>query len=274
MTENKKTLPTPELFRLNGKVAMITGASGLLGEQYAWAFAECGASIVLTDLYPAGAEALADRVRAQTKADVLVLACDVTQRSSWDEALSGSLDRFGKVDVLINNAAFTNQCRTPNFSAPFEEFPLEDWKAILDVNLTGTFLGCQIVGAQMLKRGAGSIINIGSLYGVVSPHHPMYNGTGIVQPPAYSVSKAGVIGLTRYLAALWAKRGVRVNCITPGGVFNNHPESFVSRFNRLSPMGRMSWKEELRGAAVYLASDASSHCIGHNLVVDGGWTIW
>jgi NAD(P)-dependent dehydrogenase (short-subunit alcohol dehydrogenase family) len=126
----------------------------------------------------------------------------------------------------------------------------------------------------MLEQGHGSIINMASLYGVVSPNHKMYPGTGINQPVAYSVSKAGVLALTRYLAGLWGEKGVRVNAITPGGVYNNHNELFVERFSNLNPMGRMEQKEELRGALVYLASDASTYCNGHNLVVDGGWTIW
>jgi NAD(P)-dependent dehydrogenase (short-subunit alcohol dehydrogenase family) len=178
------------------------------------------------------------------------------------------------VDVFINNAAFTNQSRSANFAAPFNDFPLEDWNQILNVNLTGSFLGCQVIGRQMLEQGKGSIINFASLYGVVSPNHKMYPGTGINQPVAYSVSKSGVIALTRYLAGLWGEKGIRTNCVTPGGVFNGHNDLFVERFSNLNPMGRMEQKEELRGAIVYLASDASAYCNGHNLVVDGGWTIW
>jgi NAD(P)-dependent dehydrogenase (short-subunit alcohol dehydrogenase family) len=126
----------------------------------------------------------------------------------------------------------------------------------------------------MVKQETGSIINIASLYGVVSPNHRIYPGTGIHQPVAYSVSKAGVLALTRYLATLWADKGVRVNSITPGGIFNQHPDLFNKRFSELCPKGRMADKSELRGALIYLASQASSYCTGHNLIVDGGWTIW
>ncbi len=126
----------------------------------------------------------------------------------------------------------------------------------------------------MLAQGKGSIINIASLYGIVSPHHRMYPGTEISQPPAYSVSKAGVIALTRYLGTLWADQGVRVNCITPGGVYHSHSETFRERYSRLCPTARMANKEEIRGALIYLASDASVYCTGHNLVVDGGWSVW
>lgn len=267
-------MDTQNLFRLDGKVAVITGGSGLLGPEYARALADFGANIVLTDIEPKKAREMTERIEEECGVRAIALHGDVTSGESWREVLGTVLKHFGRIDILVNNAGFTNQSRTSSFDTPVEAFPLEDWNAILAVNLTGTFLGCQVIGGHMLEMGRGSIINIASLYGVVSPHHRMYEGTGIVQPPAYSVSKAGVIGLTKYLGTLWAERGVRINCITPGGVFNGHTEPFLSRFSRLNPIGRMEEKSELRGAVVYLASDASSHCVGHNLVVDGGWTAW
>ena len=198
----------------------------------------------------------------------------MTKRSSWESLAEIVVSHFGKIDILVNNAAFTNQSQSANYASSFQKFPLDDWNQILEVNLTGSFLGCQAIGDRMLAQGKGSIINIASLYGVVSPNHRMYPDTGIHQPVAYSVSKAGVVALTRYVATLWGIAGVRVNCITPGGVFNDHPELFTSRYNQLSPAGRMAHKEEMRGALIYLASEASSYCHGHNLVVDGGWTAW
>lgn len=265
---------TRHMFGLDGKVAIITGAAGLLGEQHAIALSDFGATVVLTDLNTEVIEERTASICSRTGLPALALPCDVTSPSSWDDVLKRVLKEYGHVDVLVNNAAFTNQSRSANFAVPFQEFPVEDWNEILEVNLTGTFLGCQVVGGQMVERGSGSIINLASLYGVVSPNHRMYPGTGISQPVAYSVSKAGVLALTRYLAGLWGEGGVRVNAITPGGVYNNHQELFVDRFANLNPMGRMERKEELRGAIVYLASDASSYCNGHNLIVDGGWTIW
>ncbi len=265
---------TQDLFRLDGKVAVITGAAGLLGEQHAIALSDFGATVVLTDLNLDVIQERTHAITARTGLPAMAVRCDVTQIADWEALLHQVRSQFGRVDVLINNAAFTNQSRSANFSAPFTEFPLEDWDQILKVNLTGSFLGCQIIGKQMLEQGQGSIINLASLYGVVSPNHKMYPGTGINQPVAYSVSKAGVLALTRYLAGLWGEKGIRVNSITPGGVFNNHNELFVERFSNLNPMGRMERKEELRGAIVYLASDASTYCNGHNLIVDGGWTIW
>jgi len=255
-------------------VAIVTGAAGLLGEQHAIALSDFGANVILTDLNLELCEQRASSIAAEKDVKALALPLDVTQKDSWRALLNQALSHFDHVDILVNNAAFTTASRSANYDAPFPDFPLEDWHQILEVNLSGTFLGCQVIGQQMLKQEAGSIINMASLYGVVSPNHRMYPDTGIHQPVAYSVSKAGVIALTRYLATLWADQGVRVNCITPGGVDNQHPEPFAGRYAQLSPFGRMAHKQEMRGALVYLASAASNYCTGHNLAVDGGWTVW
>jgi NAD(P)-dependent dehydrogenase (short-subunit alcohol dehydrogenase family) len=265
---------TAHMFRLDGKVAIITGAAGLLALQHAIALSEFGACVVLTDLDLESCENRARQINQQNKVETLALRSDVTSQPSWESLLERVLSSFGQVDILVNNAAFTTQSRSANYNASFANFPLEDWRQILDVNLTGTYIGCQVVGSQMVKQRSGSIINMASLYGVVSPHHRMYSGTEIHQPAAYSVSKAGVIALTRYLGTLWADQGVRVNCITPGGVHDEHSEAFTRRYAALSPIGRMADKTEMRGALVYLASAASAYCTGHNLVVDGGWTAW
>jgi NAD(P)-dependent dehydrogenase (short-subunit alcohol dehydrogenase family) len=268
------TMNTESLFRVDGKVAVITGASGLLGEQHAEALGDQGADVVLVDVHLQRCEERANVIQNKGKVRALALEGDVTQRSSWEAILDRVLSKFGQVDILVNNAAFTNQSKSKSYDRGFTEFPLEDWHQILEVNLTGTFLGCQVIGAQMVKQQSGSIVNLASLYGVVSPNHRLYPGTGIHQPVAYSVSKSGVIGLTRYLATLWGDQGVRVNCITPGGVFNGHSELFADRYGALSPAGRMARPDEMRGALIYLASAASEYCTGHNLVVDGGWTAW
>ncbi|WP_153799440.1 SDR family oxidoreductase [Foetidibacter luteolus] len=261
------------LFNLEGRVAIITGGAGLLASEHALALTAFGAKVMLADVNDEKCRAAANLLQQQG-ADVTAAVCDVTSKQSWQDLLKQTLDTFGRVDILVNNAGFTNQSKTAGFTRGFEDFPLEDWNAIMNVNLTGTFLGCQVIGSFMVKQGSGSIINIASLYGVISPNHKIYPGTGITQPVAYSVSKHGVIGLTKYLATLWAEKGVRVNSLTPGGIFNNHEGLFLERFKQLNPAGRMSQKEELRGAIVYLASDAASHVIGHNMIVDGGWTAW
>ena len=265
--------PIPNLFDLTGRVAIVTGGAGLLASEHAIALAAHGARVALADVNMDKCQA-AVQVLKDSGVNAIALRCDVTQKTSWLELTQAVMDHFGRIDILVNNAGFTNQSKSANFDASFEDFPLEDWNQVMNVNLTGTFLGCQVVGKMMLAQGKGSIINIASLYGVVSPNHKIYPGTGISQPVAYSVSKHGVVSLTKYLATLWAEKGVRVNALTPGGIFNGHTGLFLERFEERIPIGRMSDKTELRGGIVYLASDAASHVIGHNLIIDGGWTAW
>lgn len=261
------------LFDLTNKVAIITGGAGLLGSEHAIALASQGAKIVMADFNEEKCNDACNILKEQ-QIQATSKFCDVTKKESWQNLRDEVINEFGKIDILINNAGFTNQSKSANFDASFENFPLEDWNAIMNVNLTGTFLGCQVIGQKMLEQGKGSIVNIASLYGVVSPNHNIYPGTGISQPVAYSVSKHGVVSLTKYLATLWASKGVRVNALTPGGIFNGHQGLFLERFKNLNPIGRMSNKDELRGGIIYLASDASSHVVGHNLIIDGGWTAW
>jgi len=262
------------LFDLTEKVAIITGGGGLLGAEHAIALMDHGAKVILADKNTEACENAVNILNENGYKNVIAASCDVTSKESWSQLLEKTLKDLGRVDILINNAGFTNQSKSKNFDASFENFPLEDWNNIMNVNLTGTFLGCQVVGKHLIEQGKGSIINIASLYGVVSPNHKIYPGTGISQPVAYSVSKHGVVSLTKYLATLWAEKGVRVNSLTPGGIYNGHQGLFLERFKQLNPIGRMSEKTELRGGIVYLASDASSHVVGHNLIIDGGWTAW
>lgn len=265
---------TPNLFDLTDKAAIVTGGAGLLASEHAIALAGYGAKVVLADNNIEKCRDAVSKLDSEYGVKAIAKHCDVTSKESWQQLAGEVMDEYGKIDILVNNAGFTNQSKSANFDSSFENFPLEDWNAIMNVNLTGVFLGCQVVGAQMLKQQKGAIINMASLYGVVSPNHKIYPGTGISQPVAYSVSKHGVVALTKYLATLWAEKGVRVNALTPGGIFNGHQGLFLERFQQLNPIGRMSDKTELRGAIVYLASDASSHVVGHNLIVDGGWTAW
>ena len=262
------------LFDLTGKIALVTGGAGLLASEHAIALMEHGAQVILADKNFSACDAAVSILHQNGFKKVNSIELDVTSRKNWESVASSIIADFGKIDILINNAGFTNQSKSKNFDAGFEDFPIEDWNNILNVNLTGSFLGCQVIGKYMLENGKGSIINIASLYGVVSPNHRIYPGTGISQPVAYSVSKHGVVALTKYLATLWADKGIRVNALTPGGIWNGHQGLFLERFEQLNPIGRMSDKTELRGGIVYLASDASSHVVGHNLIIDGGWTAW
>lgn len=255
--------------RLDGKVAIVTGGAGLLGPEFGSALAEQGADVILVDVSPDRLDRAVKTVAAfGTK--VVSLCADVADPKSVAAMVADVIARFGKVDVLVNGAAG----RAPGFFTSFEEYALSDWNAVVSANLTGTFLCCQAVGRELKKGGGGSIINTSSIYGVVAPDQRIYEGSTINTPAVYSASKAGVIGLTQYLATYWAKDNIRVNALTPGGMFNGQEAEFVRRYESRTPLGRMGRPHELRGALVFLASEMASYVTGHNLVVDGGWTVW
>ena len=259
------------IFDISNKVAVITGGAGLLGVQFAKVLADYGANVILTDY---DINECKKKVKELSNENIIAMKLDVTLKSDWIDVLAKIFNDYGSIDILVNSAAYTNKTKTDSFNNTFENTTLESWNQMLNVNLTGSFLGCQTVAKYMKERKEGSIINISSLYGVVSPNHKMYPGTGIVQPVAYTVSKHGVIGLTKYAATWLAEDGIRVNSITPGGIQDGHSDLFLERFGQLSPNGRMTKKEELDGALIYLASNASSSAPGQNLIVDGGWTSW
>jgi NAD(P)-dependent dehydrogenase (short-subunit alcohol dehydrogenase family) len=258
---------------LAGKSVLLTGGAGILGQRMAAAMCDAGARVALVDRDGDAARAAAADCNAAGA--VTAYAADITRAHDL-ATLRAQVERdMGRVDVLVNNAA----SKSPNFFTPFERFPLEDWNAVLEVNLTGAMLACQVFGAAMAERGAGSIVNTLSVYGIVAPDQRIYEGSlyeghPINTPAVYSASKAALWGLTRYLAAYWGHRGVRVNAITPGGVFSGQNETFVQRYSARVPLGRMADRDEMSGALVFLASDASSYVTGHNLVVDGGLTVW
>ncbi len=260
--------------RLENKVAIITGGAGLVGPSFMEGLIKNGAFVILADSNEAKLKDVKNGFKNVDDNRLSTFILDISKEESWLAIRKWAINRYGKIDILVNNAAITNQSKSKNYDKNFFDYPLDDWNAIMDVNLTGTFLGCQVIGRTMTEQGFGSIINIASFYGVQSPHHKMYPGTGIFQPPAYMVSKAGVIALTKYLATYLGESGVRVNCISPGGIFNGHSGLFLERFGNLNPMGRMAKKEEMVGALLYLASDESSYVNGHNLIVDGGWSVW
>ena len=271
-------------FDLKDRVCIITGGSGFLGRQFAEALGEMGAIPVLFDV----AELMLAEAQAQVRA--FCQRCetevvDVTNETSLRKAVNAVLGRHQRIDVLINNAALTRysgEADPEAFFAPFEKNDGGVWNAGLKVNLTGVMLCCKIVGPIMVAQGKGSIVNMGSDVGVVSPDQRIYEpdpaadypGMPFNTPIFYSVSKAGVIHLTKHIAALWAKHGVRVNCISPAGVYRDHDPAFVQKLTSRIPIGRMAQVNEYKGAIVFLASDASSFLVGHNLVMDGGRTIW
>lgn len=255
-----------DLFKLTEKVAVITGGAGYLGWYFGEALSEAGAKVVFTDL---DEETCRRRAHAlsETGADAMGICMDVTEKSSIERMIKRVQKKFGRVDILVN-AAYQH------ISSPFEERTLEDFEKILRISLTGTFLCSQTVGALMIDQMSGNIINIASIYGMVSDDPRIYGDTGLNNPEVYSVSKGGIIQFTRYLAVHLAEYDIRVNSLSPGGVLNKQGDEFVMRYSDKVPMNRMANPEELKGALVYLASDASSYVTGHNLIVDGGWTVW
>lgn len=266
------------IFSLDNKTAVVTGAVGLLGRQHCRALAEAGANVVATDLRSDACKALAEELSAGTKTNALGFGADITYPASLDALKIETLKQYGSIDVLVNNAAVDDVFHDSGVAIRFEDYSLESWQRSIGVNLTGAFLCCQIIGSEMARRGGGSIINIASTYGIVAPDQSIYrraDGTqAFYKSAAYSVSKAGVLALTRYLAAYWGGAGVRVNALSPGGVENAQDDYFIQNYSRRAPARRMATPHDYQGAIVFLASEASSYMTGANLVVDGGWTIW
>lgn len=271
----------PLNFSLDGRVAIVTGGAGLLGVQHAEAIAAAGGVPVLADIRAADAEARAAAVAAAFSVPAIGIGCDVTRPESIEALLKSVLARLGRVDVLVNNAANNPKVEAPGqgFSR-LERFSAEQWNADLAVGLTGPFLCAQIIGSALARQQRGVIVNISSEYGVIAPDQRLYHQDGLpadeqpVKPVTYTVVKAGLHGLTLYLATYWAQAGVRVNTITLGGVENGQPADFLERAASRIPMGRMARPYDFQGALVYLCSDASAFVTGANLIVDGGKTIW
>jgi NAD(P)-dependent dehydrogenase (short-subunit alcohol dehydrogenase family) len=265
---------------LEGRVAVVTGALGLLGRRHAEALAAAGASVVVTDLDPGGCVRRADKLASIHGRPTLGHGADVTVKASVLALRDAVLARFGRVDVLVNDAALNEKLESPEsvVQAGFEDYPLEAWERSLRVNLTGSFLCCQALGAVMAKAGKGSIVNVSSTYGLVAPDQSLYlrqdGSRAAWKSAAYPVTKGGVIALTRYLAAYWGRSGVRVNALCPGGVENGQDPHFVARYAERTPLGRMGRPDDYDGAVVYLASEASAYVTGASLVVDGGFTAW
>ena len=257
-------------FDLSGKVIVITGACGLIGRAFSEACAQFGAHVVLADIPAVNPEEKAAALEKKHGRSMLGIALDVADKTSVEQLRDKVLAKFSQVNGLVN----THQNKTHNFFAKFEEYTEENWDAVVETNLKGTFLSCQVLGSWMAKNGGGSIVNIPSTYSVVAPNQNLYKGTSMGSPAAYSASKGGVMALSQYLSTYWAASGVRVNQLTPHGVWNNHEKQFEENFAKFSPLGRMSFNHEVAGALIFLLSDASSYVTGHNLMVDGGWTAW
>jgi NAD(P)-dependent dehydrogenase (short-subunit alcohol dehydrogenase family) len=261
---------------LDGKVAIVTGGMGLLGREFVKTLRGAGAKVAIFDVqagkYPKDFEkVLKDK-------NVIVCEADVTSKKSMEKALKTVTEKLGKPRILVNAAAIDVPPRYSGKSFLPEDYPEDLWEKIMDVNVKGVLLCSQVIGAAMAKAGGGSIINISSIYGEVSPDHRIYIKKGkkevFVKPVSYCVSKGSIQSLTRYFATYWAGKNVRVNAVTFGGVFNNQDREFVKNYSSRVPMGRMARRDEYSGAILFLASDASSYMTGANLVIDGGYTAW
>jgi len=268
-----------ELFDLTGRTAIVTGGAGFLGLQFSEALIEAGANVIVADINHQIASETAEKITSRG-GNALGLALDVTDPASVDQLMERTLENYGGIDILVNSAAmdpkFESDTKTSHVTS-FEEFPLQSWKDALDVNLTGLFLTCQAAARTMKARGKGSIINICSTYGISGPDQRLYESLGeprLYKPVYYTVSKAGVLGLTKYIATYYAGTEIRCNALTPGGVERNHDPAFKEAYAQRTVMGRMAYPHEMKGAVVFLASEASSYMTGSNLVVDGGWTAW
>lgn len=258
-----------KLFSLDGRVAVITGGLGILGTEYAQALAAAGAQVCILDLKPPVASH--ELKNKQKKYSIDFFTADITKPDEVRVAAEIISKKYGYPTILINNAALDFPPK--NTEENLENYPLDKWNAVINTNLTGTLICCQVFGGLMAERSAGgSIINISSIYGIVSPDQRIYSN--FIKPISYSVTKSGILNLTRYLATYWAEKKIRVNTLTPAGVFNNQDKDFIKKYSNRVPLGRMAKREEYNGAILFLASEASSYMTGSNLIIDGGWTAW
>jgi NAD(P)-dependent dehydrogenase (short-subunit alcohol dehydrogenase family) len=266
-----------ELFSLKDRTAIVTGALGLIGQEHCRALSEAGANVTAADI---DADKCAEFAKILST-DSLGVSLDVTNPDSVKNVRDTVLKKFGHIDILVNNAAINDMFENPKAASEqskFENYPLELWQKSIDVNLTGVFLCSQVFGKVMADQNKGSIINIASTYGISAPDQSLYikeDGTqSFFKPPAYSATKGAVIMFTKYLAAYWGNKNVRVNTLTPGGVENSQDDFFIQKYSAKTILGRMAQPSDYKGALIFLASDASSYMTGANLVVDGGWTAW
>ncbi|MGE6353874.1 oxidoreductase [Flavobacterium sp. NPDC079362] len=244
------------MFSIKDKVIVVTGGNGLLGKQMVSTFREQGAVVIAADIF----------FEEQYTYDFVI---DITNEDSVKNGIATIVEKYDRIDGWVNNA----YPRTKDWGTKFEDIPLESWRNNVDMHLNGYFLCCQVVLEQMKKQGFGSLINMSSIYGLVGPDFTVYEGTEMTMPAAYSAIKGGLNNLTRYLASYYGVHQIRVNTVSPGGIFDNQPRLFVDNYNKKVPMKRMGNPQDIVSAALYLLTDESSYITGHNLVVDGGWSI-
>lgn len=273
-----------ELFQLKGEVAIITGGAGLLGRKHAEALMEYGANCVIVDVNQEKAEKVASELSETYEGNAIAICKNITMKSEVVEILENTVKEFGRVDILINNAAnnpkYEKIEKGQSDTKRFETYSLDAWENDLGVGLTGAFLCSQVIGTYFAQHEKGVILNISSDLGVIAPDQRLYMEEGTepeqqpTKPVTYSVIKTGLIGLTRYLATYWADKNVRCNALVPGGVYTGQNEKFVSKLTNLIPMGRMADKDEYKAAVVFMCSKASAYMTGSSLIMEGGRTCW
>jgi NAD(P)-dependent dehydrogenase (short-subunit alcohol dehydrogenase family) len=258
---------------LEGRVALITGGAGHIGSAMGEALAELGAKTVVLDSSQESCNSTSARIQRTYDTESLPLAVDLSDERAVRSTPDAVLEQFGRLDILINCAALVNTAELKGWTVPFAQQSSESWRLALEINLTAPFLLTQIFADALAASGHGSVINIASIYGMIGPDMSLYEDTSLGNAAAYGASKGGLLQLTRWLATVLAPE-VRVNAITPGGVWRNQPEVFHHAYVERTPLKRMGNEEDFKGAAAYLASDLSAYVTGQNLVVDGGWTAW
>lgn len=261
------------LMDLSGRRALVTGGTGHIGLAVGEALTELGATVGVLDLDADACRARADVLCRSHPGSAVPIACDLGDEAATRDAVRRAIDTMGGLDVVVHCAAFVGTTDQPGWAVPFERQTVAAWDAALRVNLTAAFVLMQEARAALEQKARGSVILFGSIYGVVGPDLRLYEGTAMANPAAYAVSKGGLLQLTRYLATTLAP-GIRVNAISPGGVWRSQPETFHRRYVARTPMGRMATEEDLKGAVAFLASELSAYVTGQNLMIDGGWTAW
>ena len=277
-----KTKSVKQSFDLTGKVAVITGGAGLLGEKYAESIAEFGGISILLDIDEKAGTKKASRISNEYQVDCEFMLCDITDESQISSVRDSLLSKFGHIDILINNAAIDPKVeeKSEKNLSRLENFPIDQWNLEMAVGLTGAMLCSKIFGYEMSKNGKGVILNISSDLGIIAPDQRIYKKEGLpeheqpVKPVTYSVIKHGLIGLTKYLATYWADKGVRCNALCPGGIYNNQPDEFVKKISNLIPLGRMAHEDEYKASVIFMLSDASRYMNGAVIPMDGGRSIW
>ncbi len=256
-----------DLFSLKDRMALVTGGAGRYGRQVCRALAEAGAAVIVASRHREKCEAFAEELQQESDCEAKAMQIDVTDGTSVEDGAAQVRSQWGRIDILFNNAVSVR-------AATAEQQSTDDWARAMESNATALYRMMRVFGEMMAQWGRGSIVNIASIYGMVSPDFRIYEGSEqMTNPPSYGFAKAGMIQLTRYFAVLFAARGVRVNCVSPGGLFSEGmPPRFVAAYEKRTPMGRMGGPNDLKGVALFLASDASSYVTGQNLIVDGGYT--